>query len=114
MGGHEEETLLCQVGALKHYLGRINPLVGNNTNRLFVSPWLPKNPASKNALTSLTKSVIKEAHEFLRPDLIPVLEGKIHGLKGAVPLSFHFKQLWRQPMGMPLCPSFTLPEGDFV
>ena len=88
--GQEEEALLCPVRALKVYLDRTKPLVGNNMNRLFVSPKKPTNPASKNALTSLTKAVIKEAHESLLPDLIPILKVKTHELRGvSTSMSFH-------------------------
>ena len=88
--GQEEEALLCPVRALRAYLDRTKPLVGNSTNRLFVSPRFPTNPASKNALTAITKQVIKEAHESLRPDLIPVLKVKAHELRG-VSTSMSFK-----------------------
>ena len=80
--GQEEEALLCPVRALKWYLERTKPLVGDNMSRLFVSPRFPKNPASKNALTSMTKAVIREAHESLRPDLVPILKVKAHELRG--------------------------------
>ena len=88
--GQEEEALLCPVRALKAYLDRTKPLVGKNMSRLFVSPRYPTNPASKNALTAMTKAVIKEAHESLRPDLIPVLKVKVHELRGvSTSMSFH-------------------------
>ena len=80
--GREEEALLCPVRLLKVYLERTKPLVGNNMNRLFVSPRKPSNPASKNALTSMTKDLIREAHECLRPDLLPILKVKAHELRG--------------------------------
>ena len=80
--GQEEEALLCPVRSLSAYLERTKPLVGRNMSRLFVSPRKPTNPASKNALTSLAKQVIREAHENLRPDLLPVLKVKTHELRG--------------------------------
>ena len=80
--GQEEEALLCPVRALKTYLERTNNLVGPNMGRLFVSPRKPTNPASKNALTSMTKDVIREAHVTLRPDLLPILKVKTHELRG--------------------------------
>ena len=80
--GQEEEALLCPVRALKAYLERTKPLIDNNVSRLFVSPRFPKNHASKNALTSMTKAVIREVHESLRPDLLPILKVKIHKLRG--------------------------------
>ena len=61
---------------LKPYLDKTKPLVGRNMNRLFVSPRKPTNPASKNALTAMTKATIKEAHESLKPDLVPILKVK--------------------------------------
>ena len=89
--GQEEEALLCPVRALKAYLERTKPLIDNNVSRLFVSPRFPKNHASKNALTSMTKAVIREAHESLRPDLLPILKVKIHELRG-VSTSLAFKK----------------------
>ena len=80
--GQEEEALLCPVRALKTYLERTNNLVGPNMGRLFVSPRKPTNPASKNALTSMTKDVIREAHVALCPDLLPILKVKTHELRG--------------------------------
>ena len=80
--GQEEEALLCPVRALKAYLDRTKPLVGDDVNRLFVSPRFPSRTASKNALTSMTKAVIREAHESLRPDLVPILKVKAHELRG--------------------------------
>ena len=89
--GREEEALLCPVRALKAYLERTKPLVGNNMSRLFVSPRKPSNPASKNALASMVKDVIREAHVSLRPDLLPVLKVKAHELR-AVSTSLAFKK----------------------
>ena len=89
--GQEEEALLCPVRSLKVYLERTKPLVGNNAKRLFVSPRFPTNAASKNALASLTKTVIREAHENLRPDLLPLLKVKMHELRG-VSTTLAFKE----------------------
>ena len=80
--GQEEEALLCPVRALRAYLDRTGPLVGPGVSRLFVSPRFPSNPASKNALTAMTKAVIREAHIQLCPDLLPVLKVKAHELRG--------------------------------
>ena len=79
--GQEEEALLCPVRALKEYVKRTSELTQLGVNRLFVSPRCPTKPASKNALTFLIKSVIKEAHTDLRPDLIPILKVKSHELR---------------------------------
>ena len=89
--GQEEEALLCPVRALKAYLDRTKPLVGKNMSRLFVSPRHPTNVASKNALTSLTKDLIREAHACLQPELLPILKVKIHELRG-VSTSIAFKK----------------------
>ena len=80
--GQEEEALLCPVRALRHYLDRTRPLVGQGMSRLFVSPRYPTRQASKNALANLTKDLIREAHESLQPDLLPILKVKIHELRG--------------------------------
>ena len=75
---------------LKPYLDKTKPLVGRNMNRLFVSPRKPTNPASKNALTAMTKATIREAHESLKPDLVPILKVKTHELRGvSTSMSFH-------------------------
>ena len=79
--GQEEEALLCPVRALRHYIERTKDLVGPDMKHLFVSPRKPTRPSSKNALTSILKEVIKEAHEQLRPDLIPLLKVKSHELR---------------------------------
>ena len=89
--GQEEEALLCPVRALKAYLDRTKPLVGQNMSRLFVSPRKPTNAASKNALTCLTKDLIREAHERLQPELLPILKVRTHELRG-VSTSVAFKK----------------------
>ena len=91
MVGQEEEALLCPVRALKAYLERTKPLVGQNMSRLFVLPRKPTNVASKNALTCLTKDLIREAHACLQPELLPILKVKIHELRG-VSTSIAFKK----------------------
>ena len=80
--GQEEEALLCPVRTLRAYLDRTKPLVGQNMSRLFVSPRHPNSPASKNALTNLTKDLIREAHESLQPEMLPILKVKAHELRG--------------------------------
>ena len=88
--GPEEEALLCPVRALRTYLERTKDLVGERMDRLFVSPRNPRRPASKNALTCLIKRAIREAHESLRPDLMPILKVKTHELR-AVSTSVSFE-----------------------
>ena len=79
--GQEEEALLCPVRALKEYVRRTQDLVGSRMDRLFVSPRCPTRPSSKNALSCFIRTVIREAHSDLRPDLIPVLKVKSHELR---------------------------------
>ena len=80
--GQEEEALLCPVRALRHYLERTKPLVGQGVSRLFVSPRLPTRQASKNALANMAKDLIREAHVSIQPEMLPVLKVKIHELRG--------------------------------
>ena len=88
--GNEEEALLCPVRALKEYIRRTKSLVSRDLPNLFVSPRKPSRPASKNALTFLIKLVIKEAHESLCPEFLPLLKVKTHELR-AVSTSVAFK-----------------------
>ena len=88
--GDEEEALLCPVRALREYLRRTKDLVGPDMVNLFVSPRFPTRPSSKNGLTCLIKKVIIEAHECLKPDLMPILKVKTHELR-AVSTSVAFQ-----------------------
>lgn len=88
--GNEEGALLCPVRALKEYIRRTRDLAGPNMVNVFVSPKKPTRPASKNALTCLIKAVITEAHETLKPELLPILKVKTLELR-AVSTSLAFK-----------------------
>ena len=88
--GKEEEALLCPVRALREYIRRTKSLVPKDMLNLFVSPRKPSRPASKNALTFLIKLVIREAHESLCPEFLPLLKVKTHELR-AVSTSVAFR-----------------------
>ena len=89
--GNEEEAKLCPVRALKIYLLRTRELRGPHNCRLFVAPRDPTRPASKNAISYFIRRLIKEAHEFLNPDMLPILRAKPHEVR-AVATSIAFQQ----------------------
>ena len=87
--GQEEEAKLCPVRALKEYLSRTKSVRGPENKRLFVSPRCPSRPASKNGLSFLMKALIREAHEKLQPEMLPILKASIHEVRGvATSVSF--------------------------
>ena len=88
--GDEEEALLCPVRCLREYLKRTKDIAGPDMKNLFVSPRSPSRPASKNAIAYLVKSAIREAHEWLGSDMLPILKVKSHELR-AVSTSVAFE-----------------------
>ena len=74
--GREEERKLCPVRALRAYLERTRSFATGHSDRLFVAPSNPSRPASKNAISFLLKKLIRQAHEELCPDLLPILKVK--------------------------------------
>ena len=88
---HEEEALLCPVRSLRAYLDRTKSLRGNSHKNLFCPVQCPESPMSKNAISYLLRTLIKEAHQELREDLMPVLKVKPHEIR-AVATSVNFKQ----------------------
>ena len=78
--GEEEERKLCPVRALKYYLDRTK---GYKRSRgtLFVAPKDPSRAASKNGISFLIRSLIKEAHRIADPDTLKTLKVKAHEVR---------------------------------
>ena len=54
---------------------------GKDINRLFISPRNPGRQCSKNGISHFIKTLVKEAHNVLRPDLFPILKVKAHEVR---------------------------------
>ena len=79
--GKEEEHKLCPVRAIKAYLDRTNPLGGMEATSLFLAPSNPSRGASKNALSYMLRSLIREAHVNLNPELLPMFKANVHEVR---------------------------------
>ena len=79
--GPEEEAKLCPVRALKEYIGRTKDLRTIYNKRLFISPRDNSRAASKNAIAFFIKSLVKEAHVVLRPEMLAILKVKSHEVR---------------------------------
>ena len=79
--GIEEEAKLCPVRCLREYLRRTKGLRSNNVNRLFISPRNPSRQCSKNGISHFIKTLIKDAHSVLKPELLPILKVKAHEVR---------------------------------
>ena len=83
-----QERLLCPVRCLKYYLDRIENLRGSHS-RLFCSLSNPAKPLSKNGMSFLLKSLIRDAHINFSPNDERILKVKAHDIRSmATSLAF--------------------------
>ena len=87
----EEEALLCPVRALKTYLKKSRPLSRDRHPNLFCAVRHPELPMSKNAISFMLRTLVIEAHQELREDLLPFLKVKPHEVR-AVATSVNFQK----------------------
>ena len=78
--GQEEERKLCPVRALKFYLDRTKGYK-RTKGSLFVAPKDPSRAASKNGISFLIRSLIKEAHQNVDSDTLKNLKVKAHEVR---------------------------------
>ena len=76
--GREEERKLCPVRALREYLRRTKVFDNKNRKSLFLAPKDPTRAASKNGISYMLKSLIKEAHERVSPESMKHFKVKTH------------------------------------
>ena len=79
--GREEERKLCPVRALRAYLERTKSLDSPDRTRLFLAPSDTSRPASKNGISFMLRSLIREAHSKLNPELLPTFKVKVHEVR---------------------------------